>query len=86
MPTDMSEEPTTGGIVSRVMAMFRSNNSSDEGAGATASVIVSVQMETEEYLDPVQDPRFDFDPGQRQWRNFKRAPAGRQKQDSETGL
>ena len=80
--SDTSEEPTSGGIVSKVMAMFRSNNNnSDEEAAGTSSVIVSVQMQTEEHIDPIQDPRFD--PEQQRWRNLKRASAMGPK---ETGL
>ena len=78
-PSETPEEPTSGGFVSKVMAVFRSNNSnsSDEEAAGTSSVIVSVQMETEEHIDPVQDPRFD--PEQQRWRNLKRASVVGQK-------
>jgi hypothetical protein len=81
---DTPEEAAAGGIVSKVMAMFRSNSDTDEGAAATSSVIVSVKTLTEEHIDPVQDPRFD--PEQRRWRNVKRASAMGPKGDLETGL
>jgi len=65
--------------------MFRSNsNHNDEGAAATSSVIVSVEMLREEHIDPAQDPRFDLE--QRRWKNLKRNSAVGQKGDPETGL
>jgi len=83
MCAETPEEPAAGGIVSKVMAMFRSNNNGD-GAAATSSMIVSVRTLTEERIDPVQDPRFD--PDQRRWRNHKRGAAVGSKGDLETGL
>jgi hypothetical protein len=87
LPIDKSEDGSTagaGGIVSKVMAMFRSNSNHDEEAGATSSVIVSIKTQREEHIDPAQDPRFDLE--QRRWRNLKRASVVGPKEDLETGL
>ena len=81
--TDTPGESATGGIVSKVMAMFRQPNT-EEGAAATSSVIVSVNTLREEHIDPGQDSRFDPEP--RRWRNLKGASAVGRKGDLETGL
>ena len=82
-PVGTPDGSAAGGIVSKVMAMFRPHNS-DEGAEATSSVIVSVEMLREEHTAPAQDPRLD--PEHRRWRNLKGASMTGQKEDLETGL
>ena len=71
-------------------ALFRAagSNNYDEGGVQTSSssmVVVSVRTPTEEYVDPVLEPRFD--PDQRRWRNLKRSSVlVEHKEDLETGL
>ena len=82
---DTPEEPAAaagGGIVSKVMAMFRTGNTDDGAALQTSSMIVSVKTLTEEHIDTVIDP---LDPDLRRWRNLKRTSAVGQ-EDLETGL
>ena len=74
-PIDTPEESAAGGIVSKVMAMFRPHNT-DEGAEATSPVIVSVETLREEQIDPEHRRR----------RKIKLASALGQKEDLETGL
>jgi len=80
---DTPGESAAGGVISKVMAMFRAPNA-EEGAAATSSVIVSVNTMREEHIDPVQGSRFD--PELPRWGNLKRASAVGQKGDLETGL
>ena len=70
---DASSGNGRAGIVERFKALFRGGGD-DEGAAQTSSassmVIVNVRTLTEEYVDPVLDPRFGADP--RRWRTRSR--------------
>ena len=74
-PVDTAKESAAGGIVSKVMAMFRPHNT-DEGAKAMSSVVVGVETLGEKHIDPEL----------RQWRKPKHASPMGQNEDLETGL
>ena len=74
---------TTGGIVSKVMGIFRTTTNNNDEA-QTSSMIVSIRTLREEYVDPVQDPRLD--PDLRRWRNLKHASAAGPEDLLESGL